>query len=183
MNQAFLAFALGTLCAATPAVAQSKTGLPLGASMDRDLSAFGVLDYTYGAGTGYGLGVRYQKAVVPEGVLKLDDIRDDIAIEGGLDLVHHGWSAAGISSLSYDEIMPVVGGVWNFWLTPQAAVYPKLDFGWRFGRWSDSKFTGTSGYGGLFVQGAAGIVYKLERLTLRAELGTGLLRAGVAFAL
>jgi hypothetical protein len=182
MDKAVLAVALWMWIAATPVSAQSKP-LPSSASMDHDLSAFGVLSYTYRAGTGAGLGVRYQKTIEREGVLKLSDIRDDIGIEAGMDVVHSRWSSLGTRSVSYDEIMPVVGGVWNFWLTPQAALYPKLDLGWRFGWWSDSKATGTSGYGGFFVQAAAGIVYRLERVTLRAELGTGLLRGGVAFAL
>jgi hypothetical protein len=149
--------------------------------MDSHLSAFGILNYWYGTGTGLGVGVRYQKTMVPEGVLKNDKIKDDIGIEGGVDYFHYSFGIFA-TDWSYNEFAPVVGAVWNFWLTPQLALYPKLDLGYRFGWWSTNSGIGDpGGFGGLFVQGAAGVVYKLEKLTLRAEAGSGMLRAGVGF--
>jgi hypothetical protein len=49
--------------------------------MDNIASAWGLLGY----GGMYGLGVRYQKVVVPEGFLKNANFKDELAIEGGLD--------------------------------------------------------------------------------------------------
>jgi hypothetical protein len=74
--------------------------------------------------------------------------------------------------------------VWNFWLSDQLVLYPKIDLGYRFGTWStNSGFSSPTGYGGIVLQGAAGIAYKLDRVTLRAEAGSGTLRLGVGFAL
>lgn len=200
MRSSLAAALLASLFVASPALAQTKTTAPAkkttttaapavattvgGPTMDNQISVWGILGYGYGEGSGYGLGARYQKVVVPQGVLKFTNgMKDEIGIEGGVDYLHYSWGIYGYD-WSYNEFSVVVGATWNFWLTPQIAVYPKLDMGFGFGSWS-SDFPGSepSGYGGIFFQGAAGVVYKMDRLMLRAELGSETLRLGVAFSI
>jgi hypothetical protein len=152
-------------------------------TMDNVVSAFGIFSYWY-AETGLGLGVRYQKTLVPTGVLKLANVHDDIGLEGGLDYYHYGFSTLGYN-WTYNEFALLVGGVWNFWfLNDKLAIYPKIDLGYRFGSWStNTGITSPGGFGGLVVQGSAGVVYKISRVTLRAEVGSGSLRLGAGFAL
>jgi hypothetical protein len=187
MRKLLVAAAFATLMSASAARADitPRDKVPVG-GMDNQISIWGIYSYHYSFG-GYGLGARYQKTVLPEGVLKNAGIRDDIGIEGGIDYVHYSWDYSFGSNYTwtYNEFSVVVGAVWNFWLTPQLAVYPKLDLGVGFGSWSTpSGFGGSVSHptsGGLLFQGAVGAVYKLDRLALRAEAGTGYLRAGVAF--
>jgi hypothetical protein len=201
-----LASLLAAVFVAAPAMAQTKTAAPAttkaaapattkaaapaaaataasGPTMDNTISVWGILGYQYSAGSGFGLGARYQKVVVPEGFLHLTNgIKDELGIEGGIDYLHYSWDFYGYG-WSYNEFNVVAGVTWNFWLNPKLALYPKLDLGFGFGSWS-SDLTGDtepSGYGGIYFAGSAGIVYKLDRLLLRAEVGSGSLRAGVAF--
>jgi len=168
-----------TAPAATPAASTKAES----STMDNNISVWGILGYRYSAGTGWGLGARYQKVVVPEGFLHLTNgIKDELGVEGGIDYTSYSWDFYGYG-WTYNEFDILVGVTWNFWLNPKLCVYPKLDLGFGFGSWS-SDFTGSnpSGYGGVYFQGAAGIVYKLSRVSLRAEVGSGSLRAGVSFA-
>ncbi len=188
-----LAFALGTLAIAGPARAapasHSAIASPLG-SMNGELSIF-VITSPYGgyasAGTGVGLGGRYQMTLVPAGVLRNTRVRDDIGLEFGLDWDHYSWSANypyyGNISWTFNEVAPVVGGVWNFWITKQFAVYPKVDLLYRIGWWSTSVPGAQSpgGFGGFDAQFAAGVVYKLDKVALRAEIGSYSIRLGVGF--
>jgi hypothetical protein len=171
--------------APAPAV---RTGT--GGALDGELSFFGITT-PYGAyasaGTGLGLGGRYQITLVPEGVLMNPRVHDDIGLEVGLDWSHYGWSTNdpfnGNVSWSFNEISPVVGGVWNFWLTDRLAVYPKLDLMYRIG-WLSTSISGVNspgGFGGFDAQFAAGLVYKLDRVALRAEIGSYTIRFGVGF--
>jgi len=153
------------------------------ANMDNVVSAFGLFSYWY-ADAGLGIGVRFQKTLVPGGVLKLPTLHEEIGIEGGLDYFHYGFDNVGYN-WTYNEYALLVGGVWNFWfLGDKLAVYPKIEIGYRFGSWStNTGVTSPGGYGGLVVQGSAGVVYKISRVTLRAEAGSGSLRLGAGFAL
>ena len=195
-----LLFALGfaVLVVASPAqaVPTSHAAAALappvarGGSVDGELSFFGITSpYSpyASAGTGLGLGGRYQITLVPEGLLMNPRVHDDVGLEFGLDWWHYGWSSsdpfAGNVSWSYNEIAPVVGGVWNFWLTNKLAVYPKLDLMYRVG-WLSTNISGVSnpgGFGGFDAQFAAGLIYKLERVALRAEIGSYSIRFGVGF--
>ncbi len=184
--------ALAVLAIAAPAGAAPAGGIPVRpasyagvATMDRDLSVWGLLaPYAYGAGGGYGLGARYQLVVAPSGVLHLQNGRDELGIEFGADWVHYSWSFYGYN-WTYNEISPVVGVVWNFWLNDQLALYPKIDLTFRYGSWSSTPgFAHPSGYGGAGLELAAGLVYRLKQpVALRVEAGTYALRLGVAFAL
>ncbi len=194
MRKLFLSFAtLIALVAASPAraaparaarTAVAQTG---GSTMDRDLSVWAVLaPYAYGAGAGYGLGVRYQAVVVP-GLLHLQSgMHDELGIEFGADWVHYSWGFYGYT-WTYNEISPVVGAAWNFWLTPQLALYPKLDLAFRFGTWSTPAgypYGHPGGYGGAGLELAAGVAFKVNnQIALRAEAGTYALRLGVAISL
>ncbi|HYU15046.1 MAG TPA: hypothetical protein VEL05_03215 [Candidatus Acidoferrum sp.] len=181
-----------SLLASTPAMAQtsssSAAALPASAppatviapapragSMDNVISAFGLLSYWYSE-SGLGVGGRYQKTLVPEGWLHIPTVHDDFGLEGGADFIHYSFFGA-----SYNEVAVVVGGVWNFWFAKdRLALYPKVDMGYRFGSWSAGSTIG--GYGGLILQGSAGIAYRVAPVTLRAELGSGSLRLGAGFA-
>lgn len=182
---------LAVLAAAAPAAAAPPRSRAVytragGATMDRNLSVWGVLaPYAYGAGDGFGLGMRYQAVVVPAGFLRLQGgVRDELGIEFGADWVHYSWGLLGYT-WTYNEISPVVGVAWNFWLNNQLVVYPKIDLAFRFGTWSsNAPFTHPTGYGGAGLELAAGIAYRLNnQISLRAEAGTYALRLGVAFAL
>ena len=180
MRRFLTAVAFGLLLSATPAAAEitPRAQVPAG-GMDNQVSAWGIYSYRYSWG-GYGLGARYQKTILPQGLLNNPAIREDIGIEGGLDFVHYSWDGFGYS-WTYNEFSLVAGPVWNFWLTPQIAVYPKLDLGVGFGSWSDNVGYAHPSSGGLFLQGAVGGVYKLDKLALRLELGSAYIRAGAAF--
>lgn len=197
---------LAALFAATPAQAQTKkaatapattataTATDGGPTMDNEISAFGLLSYRYGYGTGFGLGARYQKILLPasKSLLKLPNgIRDEIGIEGGIDFAHYSEGTSGFGytyDVSYNRFDIVVGGVWNFWLNDKIAVYPKLDLGFGFG--SASVSSNVPGFNSgsvkvnedaLVFQIAAGAVYRMDRLYLRAELGSAMLRLGAGF--
>ncbi len=155
-------------------------------TMDRDLSLWGLAGYGYyGDGAGFGLGGRYQVVVAPQGLLHSPRIRDEIGLEFGLDWVHYSWNYYGYG-WTYNEISPVVGATWNFWLNPQLALYPKIDVGFRFGSWSTTNYPygHPGGYGGAAIEGAVGLVYQFDpRVALRVEAGTYAFRLGVAFKL
>jgi hypothetical protein len=183
---------------ASPAQAQQR-----GSAAGGELSVHGIVAYYWGD-SGLGLGARYQLPIVPEGVLHAR-IRDDIALDFGVDFVHVNYGrwitnyyydpAIGsyrytYGDLTWNAFIPTVGVLWDFWLTPKFAVYPKLETGVAIGWWSGDWYTG-AGYGGygpsasaFFIQGAAGAKLKLDNgVALKAELGSGMLKLGVAFPL
>src|SRR5262249_45466234 len=116
---------------------------------------------------------------------------DELGIEAGLDFVHasYGYNYGfGSYEWSYNEFTPVVGVTWNFWLSDRFAVYPKVDFGYRFSSWSysvDGEERGDLGHAALssvYFQGAGGVVYRLGSVALRAEAGWYMLRVGASIA-
>jgi hypothetical protein len=151
---------------------------PARGRMDNNLSIWGIFSYAYSVGTGLGVGVRYQKTLVPEGFLRNAEISDDLGVEGSLEYRHYEWDF--ITEGSYNELDIAAGVVWNLWLSEQFAVYPKLGLGVGIGFWDDDDYD-TGGYGGVFVLAAAGVVYQIDSLTLRAELGTNALQLGIGF--
>lgn len=192
-NITVTAIVLGVLALATPAQAAppsygARATAP--GSMNNEFSIFAIsspFEPYAGAGAGIGLGARYQLTLVPEGVLGSPRVRDDIGLEFGADWAHYSWNdtypAYGTVGWSYNEVAPVVGAVWNFWFTPRLALYPKLDLFYRIGWWS-SNVPGAStpgGFGGFDAQLAAGLVYKLDKVALRAEIGSYSIRFGVGF--
>ncbi len=179
--------ALAALALAAPAAAQQrpvrKTAPGPGGQM---LSVWAVLDA--GPVDGIGIGGRVMFPLVPEGLLHHPRIRDELTLEVGADFVHYedrvGFYPTYVD-YSWNGFLAVAGGTWNFWLTPDLAVYPKIDLGWWFGwysGWDDRYGYGRGSFDGLFLQGAVGVVYRLRTVSLRAEAGSGLLRLGVGFA-
>jgi hypothetical protein len=170
--------------AAAPSPVEPDTNT---STMNNNLTLFAALGYGYGYGTGYGLGARYQ-IVFADHVLKLPPGKhDEFGVEFGLDWYHVGYEykAPGFSyEWSYNEFTPVVGVTWNFWLTDKLALYPKIDFGYRFISWNDDRLNGyDAAVGHLYFQGTGGIVYKVGPVALRAELGWASLRVGAAIPL
>ena len=180
------ALAVLTLALASPAAAQPRGGRTAPGPGARVLSLWAVLDP--GPIDGLGLGGRLTLPLVPEGVLHHPRVRDELTLEVGGDFVHYEDRVGAYPTYvdySWNGFLAVVGGAWNFWLTPELAVYPKIDMGWWFGWYSG--WNGSYGYGrgdfdGLFLQGAVGMIYRLRSVSLRAEAGSGLLRIGVGFA-
>jgi hypothetical protein len=199
VRKTLLAAAL--LLAASPALAAprppSRASSSAPGSGGNSLSGWLVLDP--GPFDGVGVGGRVGIPLAPQGVLHNPRVRDDITLEVGADFVHYSldfryydpyygyygdWRDA---NYSWNGILAVGGVAWNFWFTPQFALYPKVDLGYFFGwysGWDDAAWGsyGRASYGGLFLQGAAGLIYRFQTMSLRVELGSGLLRAGVGMS-
>lgn len=81
-------------------------------------------------------------------------------------------------SWTYNEVAFTFGAAWNFWmLEDKLALYPKLDLSYRIGSVSGD-IGSMAGYGGMWIQGTGGVMYRTGNVTLRAELGSGSLRLG-----
>jgi hypothetical protein len=153
--------------------------------MQGALSAFAGVGYGWGLGVGFGLGARFQYDFLPKGVLHLPhNMHDEMGIEAGVDFFHVSSSYLGGYNENYNEITPLVGWVWNFWLTDKLAVYPKIDVGYRIGLYSYTDGAGktvtvnNNDVFPLYFQGAAGVVYKIGPVALRGEVGWEALRIG-----
>jgi hypothetical protein len=175
---------LGALPAGAAPVQQHRSAPGPGS---RSLSVWGVADP--GPVDGLGVGARLTFPLVPEGVLHSPGVKDELTLEVGADFVHYsaevGFYPAYVD-YSWNGLLAVGGVAWNFWLTPRFALYPKLDLGWWFGwyrGWDDRFGYARRDFDGVFLQGAVGLVYRLRSAAFRLELGTGLLRIGVAFPL
>jgi hypothetical protein len=174
--------ALSLLLTASPAEAKPGTARTSSGPGLTSISIWGVLDP--GPFEGAGLGLRLAVPIVPQGILHAR-VHDEFVLEFGADFVHYsarmGWPY--YYNYSWNGVLAVAGVAWNFWLTPQLALYPKLDLGWWFGWYSthDSRYGPYyNDFDGSFLQVAGGLIYRLpSRLDLRVELGSGLLRVGV----
>ncbi len=174
--------ALTLLLSASTAEARpaSRSSSGPGAS---SFSLWGVLDP--GPFDGVGLGARVAVPIVPQGLLHAR-VRDELVLELGADFVHYS-ERVGYPfyvDYSWNGFLAVGGVAWNFWFTPQLALYPKLDLGWWFGSYRgwDARYDpyyGRHDYDGAFLQAAAGLIYRFRTVDLRVELGSGLLRVGV----
>lgn len=157
-----------------PAPAVSKSPSPFGAAPGpTGPSVWGVLPWG-----GFGLGARYMIPLPITQLLTRTKFHDYWALEFGADILRFNYDYAfGTTAYSYNwtEIIPVVGMMWQFWITDDFAVYPKVEIGYAFGWYSDTQGGTTSGLSGgnhLFPDGTAGLLYKLGNgITLRAEAG------------
>jgi hypothetical protein len=144
------------------------------------LSLWGILPWG-----GYGAGARFMMPLPFRPLLSNTSVRDTFALEFGADFLHWSYDYTGVAGAHYSwtEVLPVVGIMWNLWLTPRFALYPKGELGYAFGWLSGWDFGGTSPtYGGLFATGAAGLLYKLENgLTFRVEAGIAGLKVGAGW--
>ncbi len=165
---------------AKPGAYQSSSGSGTGLS---SLSLWGVADP--GPVDGLGAGFRLTFPIVPQGILHAR-IHDELVLEPGVDFVHYsdriGWPY--YYRYDWNGLLAVCGVAWNFWLTPNLALYPKIDLGWWFGWYGggyDSRYGGYyHDFDGVFLQLAGGLIYRLpSRVDLRVELGSGLLRVGI----
>jgi hypothetical protein len=139
---------------------------------------------------GLGVGARYTIPLVPQGVLRSPSVRDELTVELGTDFVRYsdrvGLPPGPSVDYAWNGFLAVAGGAWNFWLTPRFAAYPKVDVGWWYGwysRWTPLPGYTRTVFDGVFVQGALGVIYRFDRVALRLEAGSGLVRAGLGFAL
>ena len=138
-------------------------------------------------GDGIGVGGRYMIPLpsIPS-LLKHATIRDAFALEFGADYFHYSYdyNFPGLDNWSVNWLAAFGGIMWNVWFNDQFAIYPKFEIGfgkaWVSG-WDDRFGSATST--DIFWNGAAGVLYRLKdsNLTLRAELGSHALRAGVAW--
>jgi len=180
------------LLAAAPARA-AQPAQPAHAGAPGELTGFLIFGAGYGYGTGYhdgfGLGGRYRLSLIPEGLIQgRGTVRDSLDLEFGADLIRYryGYRSPG---LAYDytwwAFRPRAGLMWDFWLTPQLAVYPKLDLGYEVGWFDgwDANAGPRPGYAGLFLEPSIGLIYRVRPATsLRVELGSEGLKLGVGVA-
>jgi hypothetical protein len=171
--------------AAAPAPSSHRSYPPRSSSGGTEsLSFWAVLDP--GPIDGVGFGGRVMLPLAPQGVLHNPRVRDEFTLEVGADFVHYqdrvGFAPATFD-YSWNGVLLVGGPTWNFWFTPRFALYPKLDVGYFVGWYGGRSVAPYSRaeFDGFFLQGAVGLIYKLQSLSLRAELGSGLLRVGVGF--
>ncbi len=186
MNRTILAaFALSIALAAAPAQAKHQPGSgSAGATGATTLSL--ALDLDPGPG-GWGAGFRIGLPIAPHGLIRGGRIQDELVLEIGGDYLHYEQNSWW-GNYSWSGIAAVAGLEWNLWLLPQLALYPKIDLGFETGWYSgwDPYWGGyydRHRYGGLFAQFAAGVIWRLQPLDLRLELGTELVRLGIGFRL
>jgi len=136
---------------------------------------------------GYGIGARYMIPVPITQILTRTRFHDYWALEVGADLLHfnydYGLAGPG-TSYGWTEVIPVVGMMWQVWLTDDFAVYPKIEMGYAFGWYSDTPqgASGLSGGNHFFPDATAGLLYKIGNgLTLRAEAGYVGGKGGIAW--
>jgi len=154
------------------------------APVHRGLSIWGVLPYGYG-GFGLGVGGRFALPLPISSLIPGGRIRDNWSLEFGADYYRY----SGVGYLTYDYavnwFLPVCGMMWNVWLNDTFAVYPKVEAGYHVGWVSGYPDGYTSpSYGGVFVSGAVGLIYKLGggNVNLRAEAGYSGVKGGVGFS-
>ena len=137
---------------------------------------------------GIGAGARFAIPLGIQPLLATTSIHDSFSIEFGADLLRwsYDFGVPGDNfNYSWTEFVPVAGVMWDLWFNQRFALYPKVELGWAFGWYSD--WAGTAGesrpsYGGFFIDGDAGALYKLTGgLTLRAEAGSDGLKLGAGW--
>jgi hypothetical protein len=129
---------------------------------------------------GFGFGGRYMFPIGIPSLLSHTRLKDSWALEAGIDWVHRG-EDLGPVGYHYDQIIPTFGMMWTVWLTDQFAVYPKIDAGYEIGFNNSLSSCYGCSVGGVWVEGAAGLLYRISSLTLRAELGDYGIKGGVAW--
>lgn len=182
---AALAFVLGST---TLAAAQTATPAPtstVGTSVPSSIESTGPSAWLILPWGGIGVGGRYMLPLPIKSLLASTgtNLRDRWALEFGADYLHWSLGWAGYGDYSVNEVIPVVGVMWNVWVNDQFAFYPKAELGWGFG-WASTPngYTGAwdySGHRGFYPDGAAGVLYKpWGGVTFRAEVGYAGLKIG-----
>jgi hypothetical protein len=149
---------------------------------ERDASAttWGIAGYHLGRG----LGARMTLPAA-DGLLQTSTVSDAFALDIGADYLVFSDDAATPSrpATSGSILRPVAGLLWAFRLGDRLALYPKLEVGWNVPRIDARDPTLIAHYAGPHIEGIAGLLLSLGRLSLRAESGWGYLKAGVGFAI
>jgi len=136
-----------------------------------------------------GLGASFQLPLVPQGLIHDPGFKlhDSLDLDVGVDYVSY-WDHSYYGPAYYDvsELNLHAGVLWNFWLTPKVAVYPKAGLGYSIASYSYSAnwnpAWGHGSYGGLYPELAVGGQLKVgNALSLRGELGWSGLKLGVGF--
>jgi hypothetical protein len=184
MRRLATAVLAASLLTAAPALAQEPTA-PRGHA-EKSLAVWGIL----GWGSAVGLGASFQLPIIPQGLIHDPGfrLRDSLDLDFGLDYLNY-WNTYHSGPYNYDvsEVNLHAGVLWNLWLTPQVAVYPKAGLGYSFARYRYSagwpQGYDHTDYGGLYPELAAGAQLKLANaISLRGELGWSGLKLGVGFA-
>jgi hypothetical protein len=172
------------LLSSTPAMAAEPAYA--GGANSKSLSVWGIL----GWGSAVGVGASLQVPLVPQGLIHDPGfrLRDSLDLDLGVDYLSY-WNHYSAGPYYYDvsEFNLHAGVIWNFWLTPQVAVYPKVGLGYSIARYSYSAnwdpIYGHGNYGGVYPELAAGAQLRLSNtLSLRGELGWAGLKLGLGFA-
>jgi len=153
-----------------------------GANDSKSVSAWGIL----GWGSALGLGASFQLPLVPQGLIHDPGfkLRDSLDLDLGLDYLSY-WDSFHSGPYTYDvsEFDLHAGLIWNFWLTPKAALYPKVGLGYAIAHYSGDTSYGHVDYGGLYPELAVGGQLQLAPgVSLRGELGWAGLKLGVGFS-
>jgi hypothetical protein len=184
MRRLATAIFAASLLTATPALAQEHAAS--GGHQERSLVGWGIL----GWGSAVGVGATFQLPLIPQGLIHEPGfrLRDSLDLDVGVDYLNY-WNTYHSGPYHYDvsEFNLHAGLLWNFWLTPQVAVYPKAGLGYSFARYNYSagwpQGYDHGSYGGLYPELAVGAQLKLaSNLSLRGELGWSGLKLGVGFA-
>jgi hypothetical protein len=176
-----VALAAALLSASPALAAQPPAAAPAGT---KALVGWAILGWNDAAG----IGASFQAPLVPQGLIHDPGFRlhDTLDFDVGLDYLSY-WNHYRSGPYAYDvsEFNLHAGLVWNFWLTPQLALYPKVALGYGFAHYSGNwdPLYGRGHYGGLYPELAVGGQLKLSStLTLRSELGWAGLKIGLGFA-
>jgi hypothetical protein len=143
-----------------------------------------------GWGSAVGVGASFQAPLLPQGLIHDPGFRlhDSLDLDVGVDYLSY-WNHYAVGPYSYDvsEFNLHAGLVWNFWLAPGLAIYPKVGLGYSIASYSYSAgwspSYGRGHYGGLYPELAVGAQLRLSSaLSLRGELGWSGLKVGLGFA-
>jgi hypothetical protein len=176
---------LVSLLAAAPASAEADPGAAPAATLStagavapqlKGPSIWGLLHWN-----GIGVGGRFMIPLPIPALLSRTPFRDSWALEGGVDFIHRS-DDYGAIGYNYNELVPTVGMMWIVWLKPDFAVYPKVEAGWGFGFGSSNTTCAACNLGGIYTEGAAGLLYAVGGgVTLRAEVGNYGIKGGAAW--
>ncbi len=184
MRRIIAAAVAAALLSASPALAADPPPAASGASA-KSAVGWAILGWS----SSIGLGVSLQLPLVPQGLIHDPGFKlhDSLDLDLGLDYLSY-WNTYHSGPYSYDvsEFNLHAGVIWNFWLTPKAAVYPKAGLGYSFASYDYSPGWpagyGHTEYGGLYPELAVGGRLLIgDALTLRGELGWAGLKIGLGF--
>lgn len=186
MNRFVTAALAAILLSATPVSAAQPAYA--GGATSTSLVGWGIL----GWGSAVGVGASIQLPLVPQGLIHDPGfrLRDSLDLDLGVDYLsfwNHNYYYAGGPYYDVSQFNLHAGLIWNFWLTPRVAIYPKAGLGYSIATYTYSAgwdpIYGRGSYGGVYPELAAGAQLRLSNsLSLRGELGWSGLKVGLGFA-